>query len=545
MQAQIFAVLIGGITLLGLFLRVLVRRGRLRSDAVGRILVGLLIAGTVASFGWATLVGPANQTLNYYSTFARFWEIALGGLVALVITRVHLPTWARQLAGVAGLTMLAITGLVLDGAATFPGPAALLPLGGTALTFVAGTTGGSTVTRALASRPIVYLGSIAYPLYLWHWPLLVLFLVYRNFRGAAVTQVSLVDGLAIIAVSLVLAAATDFLLKADSPVRRLRIRVPVILAATAAALTVAITAWLAPIPQVSADDLDPALYPGAAAAAGAPVPRGVEFAPRAEAARMDLPQSGFDDCVAYYDREGPVDVVSCDYGAPRAPGRKVLAMVGGSHVDHFLPAVDLIGKEQGFTVELVVMVGCSLGYGPTAATSHDSERCVQWQAKAMDHIVDTRPDAVFTNSTRPAKPFGTGDHVPQWYVDAFTRLSDAGIPVVGIRDLPWLMTADDQTIEPFDCMAVRDDAVACGVSRDWSLAPVDPAIEALGSLPGVSLIDASDQYCGPEECPVVVGNVLVYRDAHHFTKTFVLSMRPFLERELSRTLGWFEAPGAH
>ncbi|GAA3959788.1 acyltransferase family protein [Gordonia caeni] len=536
-QAQVFIVLIGGLTLAGLALRRAAARGLFSVGAIRPILVTVLVAGTLASFGWATFAGPANQTLNYYNTFSRFWEIALGGLVGLVLTKLAVAPWARQLAGVVGLAMLVATGLVVDGATSFPGPAALLPLGGTVLVFLAGAGGTSVTTRALSARPMVYLGAIAYPLYLWHWPLLMMFLVYRNYHGTPVHHVNLLDGLAIVAVSLLLAALSNFLLKADSPIRRLRARTPVVLTATVAALIVAVQAWLVPVQMASADSIDWRLHPGAAATAGEPTPAGVEFLPQVEASRADLPQTAADGC--FNDGQKTADLVICDYGAPREPGRKVLSLIGGSHAEHFLPALDAIGAEHDFTVETVVMAGCSMGSGPAADEAATSDRCRDWQRNAMDHLLTTRPDAVFTNSTRPAAEFGTGDQVPARYIDVFVRLADAGIPVVGVRDLPWLMTPDGEKREPFDCMAVRDDPVACGVQRSLSLSPEDPAVAALGDLPGVSLLDFSDLHCGPDDCPVVVGNVLVYRDAHHFTKTFVLTMKPFIERDLGEALGWF------
>ena len=543
-QAQIFIALIGGLTLLGIALRALVARGTLRASLQRPIMIGVLLAVTLSSFAYATIGVTVNQTLNYYNTGARFWEISLGGLLGLVLAKLTVSGWLRQLAGVVGLAMLVATGLVVDGAATFPGPAALLPLGGTILVFVAGTGGSSVVTFALSQRPAVYLGSLAYPLYLWHWPLLMLFLVYRNFHGSPVAQVSLVDGLVIIGISLVLAAGTNRLLDAKSPVRTMRLRTPAIIAASVAALVVALNAWLAPIPVTSADSIDWKQHPGAKASIGEPTPGGVEFLPRPEASRADLPQTAFDGC--YNDGLENSDLVVCDYGAPREPGRQVLALIGGSHAEHFLPALNTIGLEHGFTVETVVMGGCQLAAGPTAGESkpHDPI-CLEWQKKAMDHLLETRPDAVFTNSTRPADQWGTGDATPQWYIDAFATLSDAGIPVVGVRDLPWLMTPEGADREPFDCMAVRNDPVECGTERALSLSPVDPAIAAVGGLPGVTVLDFNDLNCGPEVCPAVIGNVLVYRDAHHFSKTFMISMTPFIERELGPALGWYSVDPEH
>jgi hypothetical protein len=72
----------------------------------------------------------------------------------------------------------------------FPGWRALLPTLGAALLIFAGR-GAWVNRRLLAARPAVFVGLISYPLYLWHWPLLVLPKLYlgsadRNVRIAAV-----------------------------------------------------------------------------------------------------------------------------------------------------------------------------------------------------------------------------------------------------------------------------------------------------------------------------------------------------------------------
>ncbi|MFM9376293.1 acyltransferase family protein [Gordonia sp. VNK21] len=538
-QAQVFAVLIVGITLAGVGLRALGRRWtRLGPEPIRRTLIAAVLAGGLVSFGYATLVGPADQTLNYYSTFSRFWEIALGGLLGFALAGRTVPAVLRQPAGAAGLTMLVITGLVVDGATQFPGPAALLPLGGTILVFIAGTGGSSAVSAVLSTAPVVYLGTIAYHLYLWHWPVLMTYLVYRTFHATPIDGVGPADGLAIIAVSLVLAVISHRLLAPEAPRRTRRIRTPAILAGTIAALVVAVQAWAAPVPLTAADQVDWTQHPGAASlGSGTVEPAGIPFIPRVEASRADLPQTGLQGC--FNDGLTNADLISCDYGAPREPGRRVLMLIGGSHAEHYLPALDAIGVRQDLTVEAVIMAGCQMAAGPSAAQSSESDHCRRWQAAAMDHVLTTRPDAVVTNSTRPVGVYGAGDTTPPWYAEAFRAFSEAGIPAVGIRDLPWLMDAQWKTRQPFDCMAVRADPIACGVPRSVGLAATDPAVPVLGGLPGVSLLDFTDLHCTRTDCPVVVGNVLVYRDAHHFTKTFMLSMTPYIEDGLLRALDWF------
>jgi peptidoglycan/LPS O-acetylase OafA/YrhL len=73
-----------------------------------------------------------------------------------------------------GLSLLALT------PADWPGPQTVLPVLGTALVISAGPV--TSVSRALSVRMLVFLGSISYPLYLWHWPVIVF---YRMFHFAS------------------------------------------------------------------------------------------------------------------------------------------------------------------------------------------------------------------------------------------------------------------------------------------------------------------------------------------------------------------------
>ncbi len=54
------------------------------------------------------------------------------------------------------------------------------------------------------------------------------------------------------------------------------------------------------------------------------------------------------------------------------------------------------------------------------------------------------------------------------------------------------------------------------------------AAEATGS----ALIDLSPRICPWDPCPVVLNGMIIFRDSHHLTKTFVMSLRAELEADL-------------
>ncbi|MCU1555281.1 MAG: acyltransferase [Arthrobacter sp.] len=142
-----------------------------------------------------------NQALAYFDTRARLWEFALGSLLAIVLPMVKYSSATRVIMGWAGVAGMISCGVLLQVQQQFPGFVALWPTLSACMIITAGDSGSRYgLDRILASRPLTFLGGNSYALYLWHWPLLVIFL---NVSGRETAGP--VAGAGIIAVSLLLA----------------------------------------------------------------------------------------------------------------------------------------------------------------------------------------------------------------------------------------------------------------------------------------------------------------------------------------------------
>jgi peptidoglycan/LPS O-acetylase OafA/YrhL len=138
----------------------------------------------VLSFIAQIVVGQHDPNAAFYSPVTRFWELMLGAIVALAPTRYAdgLADFARirprlhRYGSLTCLLLIIASVAVGQSSPTVPIWWNLLPTVGTAALMFGGldNTLGNTV---LASRGMVWLGKISYPLYLWHWPLLVFLLV--------------------------------------------------------------------------------------------------------------------------------------------------------------------------------------------------------------------------------------------------------------------------------------------------------------------------------------------------------------------------------
>lgn len=140
-----------------------------------------LIAGlSLLSLALSAYLGATLPKHAFYSIFSRFWELGTGVLLCLTHARWHPKLMEtrpalRAVFVLACVSMIA-AGLVFARPDFFPFPIALLPALGTAgLIATVCSFPGLTVAALLRSGPAVSTGRLSYSLYLWHWPVLVLF----------------------------------------------------------------------------------------------------------------------------------------------------------------------------------------------------------------------------------------------------------------------------------------------------------------------------------------------------------------------------------
>lgn len=167
-----------------------------------------LVVVAIGSLSYSVyLVQTDQMNAAFFNSFARFWEIALGGILGTGLIKPPEDHRLRSFIGAAGLLAVVATMIFYTRETTFPGLAALPPaLGATAIIL----SGRGPAALMLSSAPMVGLGLISYSLYLWHWPLFVL-LEY------AVIAVAPTHYAAAIVVALILAAGSYFLI--EQPIR--------------------------------------------------------------------------------------------------------------------------------------------------------------------------------------------------------------------------------------------------------------------------------------------------------------------------------------
>ncbi|MBU1589473.1 MAG: acyltransferase, partial [Actinobacteria bacterium] len=516
-----------------------------------RALVMTMSAAVALSLAWSVYSTATSPAAAYFSTFAHGWEFALGGLVALVLPHLMAGRWgaaarARGAVTVAGLAAIIVSAVIFTGASPFPGWIALLPIAGTMAVIAAGS--GSAVARVLAVRPVQFVGDVSYSTYLWHWPIIVIL------PHALGHELGTVSKLGVLVASVALGWLTKVLVedpvrKAPSIVRRKLLTYGLAVVTASVLVGASTLAWQAGMARAAQDQAAAASAIEAALDGGNPC-----FGAAAMAAGDDCrtqhdvdprfgPDFAADDwgSIAGVTKDGTLPdksactplagndgFLDCRLGA--AAGTTTLAIVGDSHALAMTEPLVRIAQANGWSVRAFLFNSCTPSL-PMQYEGGVKADCNAWRAAVADRVEDD-PDinlVVTTGFTRgePEAAFsGTRDDLVGDYADLWTRWADAGKRVLVLEDVP--LTTGESVPECVAAHLAEDDP--CAVPRATALA-WDPVVDAVDAAddPAISLVDTTDAFCDATTCHAVIGGLIAYRDPHHLSATFALTLVPRLE----------------
>jgi peptidoglycan/LPS O-acetylase OafA/YrhL len=163
-----------------------------------RTRLGLLAVAAaigLASFALNLALIGSDAVATFYLPFTRGWELLAGAALACGWSYIDQSPAAGNWRAAIGLLLVAASAAFLDSKSAFPGWRALIPVAGSVLLLSAPTAWGC---KHILSRPaFVWIGLISYPLYLWHWPLLVFFEIIK-FAPLTLLERGLIVGLSIV-----------------------------------------------------------------------------------------------------------------------------------------------------------------------------------------------------------------------------------------------------------------------------------------------------------------------------------------------------------
>lgn len=128
--------------------------------------LGVLLLVSYLLTGWRSQVNPDEA---FYLLHTRAWEMLAGALVYRLQGRVQLAPASLRLLETVGLALILLSVLGFDKRMLWPGWLAGIPVLGAALLILAQRQDSLWT----CSRPMQWLGTSSYSIYLWHWPVVV------------------------------------------------------------------------------------------------------------------------------------------------------------------------------------------------------------------------------------------------------------------------------------------------------------------------------------------------------------------------------------
>lgn len=131
---------------------------------------------TIISLGLCLFFSRYNPSYAFFMPHTRFWELAVGGGLAIFLM-LDKPQYKQRVLflknflSIIGLLLIAYGLGFIKKSDAFPGALTLVPTIGASLVLLAGPTAFLN-GKVLGSKVLVSLGLVSYPLYLWHWPIL-------------------------------------------------------------------------------------------------------------------------------------------------------------------------------------------------------------------------------------------------------------------------------------------------------------------------------------------------------------------------------------
>lgn len=495
---------------------------------------------SIASFALSVSMTRSNQPFTFYLLPARAWELGAGALIAVVSSRLIIPSKAlRSLVTFTGLGLVGYSFLAFNDTTLFPGVAALVPVLGTALVLVSSLSGDSRFSLLLNFAPFQFLGKISYSLYLWHWPVLVIPPAIVGHDLGLTARI----GLCVLAV--LLSVVSYHLI--EEPFRRSErlARTPrrgFVFGASVTGLAVSVSFLMIPafnsaIAVPSSTSLNTANSTG-------PLSTSLDASSTVKS-KIELTLAGLSDLskersVCQADRS-MLESARCAFA--NETSEHTIVLFGDSHAAQWFPALVSIAEQRGYKLVTLTKAGCpaaDLEVFRVNSTSVYTE-CAVWRKNTIDRINNVeKPELLIMSSLSVYNGGLKGNGVESYWRNGYERtlaqLSVPGRRVIVINDTPF-----PKKNVP-DCLSTNLGSPSdCDFSHKESVSRVDrfPLIKSLASAHGAQIIDPVQWLCPGEVCPVVADSVIIYRDHSHLS----MDMARNLEPNLAAAIGGLLPPG--
>jgi peptidoglycan/LPS O-acetylase OafA/YrhL len=441
---------------------------------------------TSLSFLLSLYLTAREPIWSFYSLPTRAWELGLGALLLFIPKKIRFSSNYAWIA----LALLTYGTFAYTDSTPFPGTAALVPVLGTSFAIACANNWPKSLDSMGNTRIVQWLGEISYPLYLWHWPVLVIPSVTW---GRSLTYLEI---LLCVLATLILADLTHRFI--EDPIRYSKPQSRTIVQggalATAFSLALGTVIYFSWNDRIKLDD-------------------GTSFSVSEVTKRPIVYDDG---C---HVNNGEVQSPDCTYGEIGA--KRKIVLFGDSHAAQWFPALEDIAKRENFELISLTKSACP---GPAVLKVDSGEYknadCFAWRENSFQRIEKLKPYAViFSGFQHFEIPNGYSSRREWWQEGqrkTFKALEGNARHIIYMTDTPH----PEQDIP--NCLAG-------GVIEQCNdTKPSEPI-----SIPGLKSINPTSWLCD-EECKSVINGIVAYRDGSHISRLMSASLAGQLKVALRR-----------
>ena len=439
---------------------------------------------TLSSFLLSLFLTPREPIWSFYSLPTRAWELGVGALLVFIPKRIRFSSNYAWIA----LVFIIFSTFYYTDKTPFPGTAALFPVFGTAFALAAVSNWPRSLRKMSNLSIVQWTGEISYPLYLWHWPILVIPSVAW---GRELTYIELA-----ICVSLTFACADLTHRFIENPLRYSRPAPKLVtrsaITATAISLLMGVAIYFSFNDKISLDN-------------------GRSYS---VADLIQRPIIYDDGC---HVNNGETVSPDCRYG-DRDAKRKVI-LFGDSHAAQWFPALNEIAQKNNLELISLTKSAC-----PAPAVikvdsgEYKNSDCFAWRKNALNRIAKEKPYVVIFSGFQHFEVPEQFSSRRQWWQQGQEKTFDA------------LKTSAKHIIYITDTPHPQQDIPAClaggVISNCNDTEPSEPI-----SVPGLKYINPTPWLCD-KSCSSVINGIVAYRDGSHIS----IAMSEALSAPLARAL---------
>jgi peptidoglycan/LPS O-acetylase OafA/YrhL len=451
-----------------------------------KVILGGIAITTLGSLLFSIYLTQVAPIWAFYSLPTRAWELGFGALL-LFIPKTKKKMRILPWLGFFGITFASLN---FNENTAFPGKNALIPVIATVVLIASIKYWPPLFNDLSNSRVSQWLGGISYPLYLWHWPALVLP------SSALGRPLRFYERFLCILLTIILAHFTSKYV--EEPLRHKNLSPRTIY--KGAIVTTASSLAVGTLIAFSTSSI---------------ITTKGDISYQFDLVKvMEKPAVYGDDCHVNY---GETKSGFCTYGDKNSS--ETIVLYGDSHAAQWFPTLEKLAKQRGFKLISLTKSACpAVDANRPDQGAFKQVHCTKWRQNSIERIAKIKPMAVITSSFQYFTPANEGVSRATWWRDGQRKLlsdlkgstdhliyiSDTPRP---LRDIP-------------NCLASRNSRVCDSTQKT-----------RVSIIFGFEVVNPTPWLCS-SFCPAIIDGTVAYRDASHISVEMALKLLPKLEEAL-------------